>query len=200
MSAFNSIKLKDLNQISEVKTTDFLIIENENGTNLLPVTYFIMQNNNISFYTAFKTVSGQKDILLTNTTTQLSSISSVINNTIRTNINDLSATIRGSYNRVFHAAGTLTIPASATTSQNIVINTTNVTLSVFDLVMGFISEPFFSSNPASNYRNFVVPASGHMVVFSSLSAQGPFQYNIRANMSNISTSAVYVSYRIIKPY
>jgi len=196
MSAYNYISVKDLNQITSIKSTDFFIVENENGTNLLPITYFILRDNNVSFYNAFKTVSGQTDLLVANTSTELSAISTTITNSIRTVISGMSATVQDSYKRIFFTTGILTIPANQTQSQNIIFNTNNVTLSVFDVVAGFITEPFL---PAS-VSNLIVPVSSQIALFVTLTGRGGFNYDIRANLSTACVSATRVNYRIIKPY
>ena len=48
-----------LNQVEEVVNGDYLIIETENGTNIIDFRNFVVGPNNVSFYTAFATLSTQ---------------------------------------------------------------------------------------------------------------------------------------------
>ena len=196
MSVFNTIKLTSLNQINEIKVDDFLIVENENGTNLIKLPFFLLKENNVSFYTAFETVSGATGTLANSITTQLSSLSALIFNSTNNYTNSFSATVVNEYSKLFSSFGVLTIPAQQTRSNVVTITTSSVTLSVFDVVLTVGSKPSLINIP----NTWNIPISGDLIVFSVLSGKGPGLYDLQARIPNVCLSAVKVNYRIIKPY
>lgn len=196
MAVFNSIPLKNLRQINSVNENDFLIIDTKSGINLVKLPFFILKDNNVSFYTSFETISTAAISLNASTNTQLPTLSSDIRNYIVGYTNSFSATVDNFYDRIFVAKGQLTIPSQSTRSNVITINTSNVTLSVFDVVLTFNSRAPLINTVAT----WATAISGDMVVFSVLSAKSPFVYDIQARTTNGSLSAISINYRIIKPY
>ena len=59
MPAFTNVNIKDLTQIEEVVSGNLLLIETETGTNTINFDNFVVGPDNVSWYTAFETVSGQ---------------------------------------------------------------------------------------------------------------------------------------------
>ena len=59
MPAFTNVNIKDLTQIEEVVSGNLLLVETETGTNTINFDNFVVGPDNVSWYTAFETVSGQ---------------------------------------------------------------------------------------------------------------------------------------------
>jgi hypothetical protein len=57
MPAFNDVNIKELNQIEEIANGNFLIVENDNGTNILNFQNFVIGPDNASFYTEIQSIS-----------------------------------------------------------------------------------------------------------------------------------------------
>lgn len=57
MSTFNDVNIKELTQIEEITNGNFLIVENENGTNILDYKNFVIGPDNASFYTQIESIS-----------------------------------------------------------------------------------------------------------------------------------------------
>lgn len=89
MAAFNNVNIKDLNQIEEVADGNLLIVENDNGTNVIDFKDFVIGPNNASFYTEITSLSNNVAALssaVSNaqaiTNRQIRSSSSVQNNLV----------------------------------------------------------------------------------------------------------------------
>ena len=59
MPAFNQVNIKQLNQVEEIVDGDYLIVETENGTNILDFRNFVVGPNNVSWYSSFVSLSNQ---------------------------------------------------------------------------------------------------------------------------------------------
>jgi hypothetical protein len=57
MAVYNNVNIKDLNQIEEITNGNFLIVENEQGTNIIDFINFVLGPNNVSFYSSVETLS-----------------------------------------------------------------------------------------------------------------------------------------------
>jgi len=57
MPTFNDVNIKELNQVEEIVPGNFLIVENENGTNILDFQNFVIGPDNASFYTQIQSIS-----------------------------------------------------------------------------------------------------------------------------------------------
>jgi len=89
MAAFNNVNIKDLNRIEEVTDGNLLIVENDNGTNVIDFKDFVIGPNNASFYTEITSLSNNVASLssaVSNaqaiTNRQIRSSSSVSNNLV----------------------------------------------------------------------------------------------------------------------
>lgn len=80
MAAFNNVNIKDLNQIEEVADGNLLIIENDNGTNVIDFKDFVIGPNNASFYTEITSLSNNVASL----SSAVSNAQSITNRQIRT--------------------------------------------------------------------------------------------------------------------
>jgi len=59
MPAFNEVNIKQLNQVEEIVDGDYLIVETENGTNIIDFKNFVVGPNNVSWYSSFVSLSNQ---------------------------------------------------------------------------------------------------------------------------------------------
>ena len=173
MAASNNVNIKDLNQISEVINGDFLIVENQYGTNIIDFVNFVVGPNNVSFFTSFQSVCTQTAALSTaifNTTNTLSAGSRAYTDS---RISSLSTAVDGKFNRIFYKAGQLTVNAGESIStSDAVIVPTGVTLNVQDFNLTFNTSVFPSTT------GLVVNA------YPTLGGSAP-NYTIQANLTNI---------------
>lgn len=86
MPAFTNVNIKDLTQIEEVVSGNLLLIETETGTNTINFDNFVVGPDNVSWYTAFETVSGQ--------VATLSADLGNVNYTERSQLSSLSAEVQ----------------------------------------------------------------------------------------------------------
>lgn len=188
MAASNNVNIKDLNQISEIVNGDFLIVENQYGTNIIDFVNFVVGPNNVSFYTSFQSVCTQTAALSTalfNTSNALSASSKSYTDT---RIASISTAVDGKFSRVFYKAGQLTIDAGESIStSDAVIVPTGVTLNVQDFNLTFNTSVFPS-------------VTGLVVnVYPTLGGSSP-NYTIQANLTNSSITPVVINYNVFKPY
>lgn len=131
MPAFNSINIKDLTKIEEVVSGNLLIIETENGTNTIDFENFVVGPDNVSWYTAFETVSAQ--------VASLSADLGQVNFTERSALTALSAEVQ------LLEANFYTLTANVNTlSSNFIAlssNVTNPTVIVYTAGFGFTTFP-----------------------------------------------------------
>jgi len=80
MAIYNSLNIKDLNQIEEVTDGNFLIVEDERGTNVIDYRNFVVGPNNVSFYSNFVTLSTNVNSLSSQTSSDKTELLTRINN------------------------------------------------------------------------------------------------------------------------
>lgn len=59
MSTFNNVNIKDLNQVEEITSGDLLITETPAGTQVIDFKDFVVGPENVSWYSAFVSLSNQ---------------------------------------------------------------------------------------------------------------------------------------------
>lgn len=59
MPSFNNVNIKQLNKIEEIAKGDFLIVETDNGTNIIDFQDFVCGPENVSWYSSFVSLSNQ---------------------------------------------------------------------------------------------------------------------------------------------
>jgi len=189
MAPFNNISLKQLQQASSFNNSYSLVTNTPEGTFILPGKYFILKNDNVSFYNSFVATSGLYLYESSAITTALSSLSAASNRTIFTNITGLSVTVDGKFQRVFYKAGTLRINTSSVLSNTVTITVSaGVTLSAYDVNLNFISvaSPTVSGQP--------------MFPFPILAGVNPTTYTLQAQIPTYALSAINIGYNIRKPF
>lgn len=105
MAVFNTINVKDLPQLEEIIEGNFIIVENEFGSNILDFKDFVIGPNNASFYNSITLLSAYSvssiialsaaDVVLSNRISVISSFESYVQSTtaLETNIQTLCSTI-----------------------------------------------------------------------------------------------------------
>ena len=93
MPTFNDVNIKELNQIEEITNGNFLIVENENGTNILDFQNFVVGPDNASFYTEIESISSN-----------LAAVSAVASNSQAVGIRQLRSSSGNNSNSVYEYA------------------------------------------------------------------------------------------------
>lgn len=113
MATFNTINIYELNQIEEVIPGNYLIVQNENGTNIIDFKNFVVGPDNVSWYTTFTSTCAQ----LTTTVNSLCNTTNFLTNDLTSKVNFVSAAAASSQSfstllRFETGIGTGTIPLS----------------------------------------------------------------------------------------
>jgi hypothetical protein len=156
MDIYNNVNIKDLNKIEEITDNNFLIVENEQGTNILDFKNFVVGPNNVSFYSN-----------VVNLSSNINSLSSHINS-VSTHINSVS---------------TQSSTDLVTTSANILNRTPNLTLnnaSVYNIycVKSFVSTYTNSTITLQKPSNAVITQSDINLMMTSLPANTGMNFYI----------------------
>jgi hypothetical protein len=160
MDIYNNVNIKDLNKIEEITDNNFLIVENEQGTNILDFKNFVVGPNNVSFY------------------------SNVVN--LSSNINSLSSqsiTDRTDLTTRINSVSTQSSTDLVTTSANILNRTPNLTLnnaSVYNIycVKSFVSTYTNSTITLQKPSNAVITQSDINLMMTSLPANTGMNFYI----------------------
>lgn len=187
--SFNLVKFNELTRIGSIQPGDYILIEDEAGTKKLDYTFFILQKNNTSFYTAFETISSSIIPLSGEIDAYVADISGTSNITVNTYVSGLSTTIKGQYNTVYYRTGTFIIPVNTIDSTTTRFTVSGgVTLSGYDIRLTFGGTSFAA-------------ISGRIVnVFPLLSGVSPGIYDLRVRLTGPSTYPTTVNYSIFKAY
>lgn len=87
MATFNTINIYELNQIEEIIPGNYLIVQNENGTNIIDFKNFVVGPDNVSWYTSFTSACAQ----LTTTVSSLCNTTTFLTNDLTTKVNYVSS-------------------------------------------------------------------------------------------------------------
>jgi len=97
MAIYNTTNVKDLPQLEEVVNGNYLIIENQFGTNIIDFKNFVIGPNNASFYSTIVSVSGYAVSMSATTNTGFDAVSARITSlsaTTNTGFLNLSANVK----------------------------------------------------------------------------------------------------------
>lgn len=89
MATFNTVNIYELNQIEEVIPGNYLIVQNENGTNIIDFQNFVVGPDNVSWYTNFTSSCAQ----LTTTVNSLCDTTEYLASDLDTKIDFISANV-----------------------------------------------------------------------------------------------------------
>jgi hypothetical protein len=125
MANYNTTNIKDLPQIEEVVDGNYLIIEDNVGTNIIDFADFVVGPNNVSFYNVIESLSTRSISMSSTVDSKFDTLSSNIINSVNTTIGNLTA----NYPRFFAVyPNTLTVANGSRFGQttfNSSINTFN---------------------------------------------------------------------------
>lgn len=188
MALITDVNIKEKPQIEEIVKGNFLIVENENGTNILDFDNFVLGPENVSFYSDFVSVSSSVVLASSTLTTQINSLSASTDSNINTQVNSLSTTVAATYNKIFYQAGQLTFNSLEDTSNSVAV-----------VVPDSIS--LDASNVTLTLNTTVVPSATGVFValYPTLNGTSP-NYSLQANLTTVCDLPVTVSYNIFKPY
>lgn len=132
MSTFNNVNIKDLNQVEEITSGDLLITETPAGTQVIDFKDFVVGPENVSWYSAFVSLSNQVVRGLSGSNT----VQIPLQLEISTNINTSGTEVTSnSYVWVNTTSTTLTavLPTTASIGQ---------TIRFYDVANTFDTRPF----------------------------------------------------------
>lgn len=125
MANYNTTNIKDLPQLEEVVEGNYLIIEDNVGTNIIDFADFVVGPNNVSFYNVVEALSTRSISMSSTVDSKFNTLSSDIISSVNTTIGNLTA----NYPRFFVVyPNTLTVAngsRSGQTTFNSSINTFN---------------------------------------------------------------------------
>ena len=91
MSNYNTTNIKDLPQLEEVIEGNYLIIENEVGTNIIDFADFVVGPNNVSFYNIVEALSTRSISMSSTVDSKFNTLSSNVLNSVNTTVRNLTA-------------------------------------------------------------------------------------------------------------
>lgn len=188
MASYTNVNIKQLRQIEEIVGGNFLIVETNNGTNIIDFKNFVVGPENVSFYSSFAALCAQVTSLssyIDNTTTNLSAS---VDETISTRIQSLCDTVNAKYGRVFYQAGFLTVESNNSTSDAVaIVVPEGVQLNLSDINLNFASTVFTTNTGET------------MNVYGEINGSSPV-YTLQASLTYPCVNNVVISYNVFKPY
>jgi hypothetical protein len=91
MALYNSKNVKQLPQLEEVVEGNYLIVENDFGTNIINFADFVVGPNNVSFYNVVTTLSSRSVSMSATVDTRFQTLSTALLSAANTRINALTA-------------------------------------------------------------------------------------------------------------
>lgn len=192
----NIVNIKGLPRVEEIVDGNFLIVENERGTNTLDFVNFVIGPNNTSFYSQITNLSSALVSLSASCTSLVLDLSSSTNAQIlavNTRITSLSSTITNTISGMYYQTGNVDVSVGSSTSSLITIikptsllllNADDITLtlgsSAFPTALSGIPIPYMGGGDVTNVGTTT-------------------QFLVRLT-HNAATSAVKVRYKVFKPY
>jgi len=207
----NVVNIKTLPRIEEIVEGNLLIVENEQGTNTIDFTNFVVGPNNVSFYTQITNLSSQIVSLSSSTTTLINNLSTTTNQQLTaldTRITSLSTTVSNAVSSIYYATSAIFIAYGSTASNVITITkptSFNLQANDFVLTLATSAQPA----PLGGSPNFPTGATG----FDLISAF-PLPFIRDQDVTNVGNvcqftirlthtpkiSAVGVRYLVNRPY
>lgn len=187
MAQITNVNIKNKPQVEEVVKGNFLIVETQDGTNIIDFDNFVVGPSNVSFYSSFEGVSSLVSQLSGKLETQIDSLSASTNNLVNQRFTSLSSTIESTYSKIFYQAGQLSFNSGDTISSSVaVVVPDSVTLGIEDISLTFNT-------------TVTPPNTGAFIIYPSLNGISP-DYSLQANLTTPSDTPVVVSYNILKTY
>ena len=157
MAAYNIIGNNQLERATSFSTQDSVIIVTNQGTFQVPGKYFVLKNDNVSFYNAFASASALYVYENKQGRALIPSLSASIFASTRTSIRSLSATVDAELDKIYYRSGSLRVVKGDTGSNTITINGAwGLTLNVYDVSLN-LGSFFYPSVFGPLASNIVIP-------------------------------------------
>ena len=187
----NIVNIKGLPRVEEIVDGNFLIVENERGTNTLDFVNFVIGPNNTSFYSQITNLSSALVSLSASCTSLVLDLSSSTNAQIlavNTRITSLSSTVTNTISGMYYQTGNVDVSVGSRTSSLITIikPTSLLLLDADDITLTLGSSAF-------------PPTIPYMDAGDVTNAGTTTQFSVRLT-NNATISAVKVRYKVFKPY
>lgn len=187
----NIVNIKGLPRVEEIVDGNFLIVENERGTNTLDFVNFVIGPNNTSFYSQITNLSSALVSLSASCTSLVLDLSSSTNAQIlavNTRITSLSSTVTNTISGMYYQTGNVDVPVGSQTSSLITIikPTSLLILDADDITLTLGSSAF-------------PPTIPYMDAGDVTNVGTTTQFSVRLT-NNATISAVKVRYKVFKPY
>jgi len=187
----NIVNIKGLPRVEEIVDGNFLIVENERGTNTLDFVNFVIGPNNTSFYSQITNLSSALVSLSASCTSLVLDLSSSTNAQIlavNTRITSLSSTVTNTVSGMYYQTGNVDVPIGSRTSSLITIvkPTSLLLLAADDITLTLGSSAFPTTIP-------------YMDAGDVTNVGTTTQFSVRLT-NNATISAVKVRYKVFKPY
>lgn len=188
MASYTNVNIKQLRQVEEIVNGNFLIVETDQGTNIIDFRNFVLGPENVSFYSSFASLCAQVASLSSYIDTTVTSISSSVDSTINSRIASLCATVDAKYGKVFYQSGFLTVESNSNVSDSVaIVVPAGVSIDLNDINLGFASTVFTANTGEV------------MNVYGEINGSSPV-YTLQANLTNPAINVVTISYNVFKPY
>lgn len=202
MSNYNITNIKDLPQLEQILAGNFLVVENNIGTNKLDFADFVIGPTNTSFYSGILSDILSLSSTLISQNTSLSSLSSLVDvlntaSTTSTTAIDLLfsdftslCTKVDRYQNSYNKRGLVTVPANSTAlgftvSFNYIINVTNADVIIAPYAVNSIPQPpAFTFSYAITGKSFINNTSNIHIALSTeqvnINTDRAFEYKVTA--------------------
>lgn len=192
MAVYNNVNIKDLNQIEEITNGNFLIVENEQGTNVIDFIDFVLGPNNVSFYSSLETLSTNVNNLSSQATTDktqantdlVTASGNIMARTPSITLTTSTTPIANSYN-IFCYKGNTTVTSTASIGALTKPSNAIITQSDINLMM--------TSVPGNSGAQFYISS-----ITNGGAGNSSFSFVISCTTSLASPVTVY--YTICTPY
>ena len=185
MSNYNTTNIKDLPQLEEVIEGNYLIIEDNVGTNIIDFADFVVGPNNVSFYNIVEALSTRSISMSSTFDSKFNILSGDIIDSVDTKLDAFTS----AYQRTFNVyPPTLTVRSGSSFGQTTFNSPTN---SIFDSDINVIS-----TNDSASKMNWVLSLSSEV----KAGFPTPFTYTITISSSTAVTADATFSTRALKFY
>jgi hypothetical protein len=181
MSIYNTTNVKDLPQLEEVINGNFLIVENQLGTNIIDFKNFVIGPDNASFYNTIVSLSGYAVSMSATTNSTFKSVSARITSlsaTVDSKVQSATAALVDSYPRYFEVYPTTITVAAGNNGAAANFNSELASIAISDVNI------VPTNNHAASAGYFA--SLGQVVNPGSPPSPSPYTYTIRISTTNTS--------------
>ena len=185
MANYNTTNIKDLPQLEEVIEGNYLIIEDNVGTNIIDFADFVVGPNNVSFYNIVEALSTRSISMSSTVDSKFNTLSSDIIDSVDTKLEAFTS----AYQRTFNVyPPTLTVSNGSRFGQTTFNSPTD---SIFASDINVIS-----TNDSASKMNWVLSLSSEV----KAGFPTPFTYTVTISSSTAVTANATFEIRALKIY